>query len=267
MEGISVEEFRLLEAKAETGAISAAESKLLEPYLARRAVLLASGMGSRLAPITINTPKPLVNVNGRRIITTLLDALLAAGVEDIIVVTGYLKEEFDLLKREYPSIRLVENPRYSTTNNISSACRALEADPDAFKNAYVFESDLFLKNPQLIRKYRYESCYMGVKVGQTPDWCFDVRDGYIRDLHKGGRNCHHMFGISYWTAEDGGKLARDLPECFAEEGNRQRFWDDVPCVLRSERYRIRIQECSFDDIAEIDSFEELQEIDPRYQIR
>lgn len=267
MKGLLFEEFSRLEAEAEAGMISAKGLELLEPYRARRAVLLASGIGSRMVPITINTPKPLVNVNGRRIIATLLDALLAAGVEDIIVVTGYLKDEFELLRRDYPSIRLVENPRYSTTNNISSACRALEADPDAFKNAYVFESDLLLKNPRLIKQYRYESCYMGVKVGQTPDWCFDVSGGYIRDLHKGGQDCHHMFGISYWTSEDGGKLARDLPECFAEEGNRQRFWDDVPCVLRGERYRIRIQECSFDDIAEIDSFEELQEIDPRYRVR
>ena len=77
-----------------------------------------------------------------------------------------------------------------------------------------------------------------------------------------------MYGISYWTAEDGLKLAHDLPECFnADDATKQRFWDDVPCVLRKERYNIRIEECTFYDVAEIDSLSELQEIDSRYALQ
>ncbi len=62
----------------------------LEPYRARRAVFLAAGFGSRMLPITINTPKPLVRVHGKRIIDTLLDAVIAAGITDIYIVNGYL---------------------------------------------------------------------------------------------------------------------------------------------------------------------------------
>ena len=76
-----------------------------------------------------------------------------------------------------------------------------------------------------------------------------------------------MYGISYWTEEDGSQLAIDLPACFdADDETKQRFWDDVPCVIRRDNYRIAIEECTFDDVSEIDSFAELQEIDHRYRI-
>lgn len=262
MTSLTREQFDLLVSKQERGDASLEELAALEPYRARRAVLLASGFGSRMLPITINTPKPLVNVNGRQIISTILDALLAIDITEIYIVTGYLKEQFGLLKAKYPTVTLLENPIYDQTNNISSACVAKEY----FKNAYVFESDLFLTNPSILKKYRYDSCYMGVPVASTPDWCFDVKDGRIVDLHKGGSNCCHMFGISYWTAEDGAKLSSDLPAAFSEDENRQRFWDDVPCVLLKDNYRIMIEPCTFDDVAEIDSLAELQEIDTRYAV-
>lgn len=260
---LTYEEFLVLENKYEAGTASEEDLCALEPYRAKRAVLLASGFGSRMLPITINTPKPLVDVNGRTIISTILDALLAIGVEEIYIVTGYKRECFEVLKHDYPSITLLENPDYATTNNISSACIA----KDFFQNAYVFESDLYLKNPNLLKKYRYYACYMGVPVEETQDWCFDVKDGIITNLHKGGKNCHHMYGISYWTAQDGEKLSHDLPECFAEnDETKQRFWDDVPCIIRRDNYKIYIEECTFDDVVEIDSFQELQEIDQRYKI-
>ena len=64
------------------GALTAAGLSALEPYRAKRAVFIAAGFGSRMVPITLNTPKPLVRVNGKRIIDTLLDAVVAAGIEE-----------------------------------------------------------------------------------------------------------------------------------------------------------------------------------------
>lgn len=262
MGNLTYEEFLKLEQKYNEGTATADDLTQLEPYRAKRAVLLASGLGNRMLPITINTPKPLVNVNGKRIITTILDALLAIDITEIYIVTGYLKEQFEVLKRDYPTITLLENPIYESTNNISSACVA----KNLFRNAYAFESDLYLKNSSLIKKYRYRSCYMGVPVDYTPDWCFDVENGFIVDLHKGGHDCYHMFGISYWTDEDGAMLAVDLPDAFEIEDNRQRFWDDVPCVLMGGKYSIAIESCCFSDVDEIDSLAELQAIDPRYAV-
>ena len=66
----------------------------LEPYKVKRAIFLAAGFGSRLVPVTLNTPKPMVLVNGKRIIETLLDAVVTAGIEEIYIITGYLSEQF-----------------------------------------------------------------------------------------------------------------------------------------------------------------------------
>ena len=71
--------------------------KLLEPYRVKRAIFLAAGFGSRMVPITLNTPKPLVLVNGKKLIETLLDACVKAEIDEIIIVTGYLSDQFDIL--------------------------------------------------------------------------------------------------------------------------------------------------------------------------
>ena len=56
----------------------------------QRAVFLAAGKGTRMAPLTDTVPKPLVKVHGKSIITTLLDAVMMAGIEEIYIVRGYL---------------------------------------------------------------------------------------------------------------------------------------------------------------------------------
>ena len=133
------------------GTITPKGLEALEPYRVKRAVFIAAGFGTRLVPITLNTPKPLVRVNGTRIIDTLLDAIVAAGIEEIVIVRGYLAEQFDQLLYKYPNIRFIENPIYNEANNISSAICA----KDLLGGAYVLEADLLLYNPALIQKYQY----------------------------------------------------------------------------------------------------------------
>ena len=84
------------------GSITSKGLTALEPYRVKRAILMAAGFGSRMVPITLNTPKPLVRVKGVRIIDTLLDALLAAEITEIYIVRGYLAEQFDQLLYKYP---------------------------------------------------------------------------------------------------------------------------------------------------------------------
>lgn len=84
-----------------------------------------------MVPITLNTPKPMVLVNGKRIIETLLDAVVRAEIEEIIIVTGYLGEQFEVLLKKYPNIKFVYNDKYNEMNNISSAYMV----KDKFKNS------------------------------------------------------------------------------------------------------------------------------------
>jgi CTP:phosphocholine cytidylyltransferase-like protein len=234
----------------------------LEPYRVKRAVFIAAGFGSRLVPITLNTPKPLVRVKGVRIIDTLLDAVKAVGIQEIIIVRGYLGEQFDQLLYKYPGIQFFENPGYNESNNISSAmCVRYQ-----LRNAYVLESDLLLRNPRLIAKYQYSSNYLGVPVEETDDWCFETRNRIITRLKLGGRNCHHMFGISYWNEQDGAKLADHIKQVYEMPGGKERYWDQAALEYFVKEYQIEVRECSFEDIVEIDTFSELKELDKTYLV-
>ncbi|MBR6806764.1 MAG: NTP transferase domain-containing protein [Clostridia bacterium] len=233
----------------------------LAPYRVKRAVVFAAGFGSRLVPITLNTPKPLIRVKGKRIIDSLLDALVSIGIEDIYLVRGYLGEQFDQLLYKYPTIKFIDNPLYNEANNISSAMCARHL----LAGAYVCEADLLLYNPALITKYQYQSNYLGVPVDKTDDWClYTDKNEIITKVSIGGENCNHMYGISYWSSEDGAKLATHIEEVFNSPGGRERYWDQVPLEHHIEDYKLTVRKCTFDDIVEIDTYNELKQIDETY---
>ena len=234
----------------------------MKPYRVRRAVILAAGFGSRMVPITLNTPKPLVRVKGHRIIDSCLDALKEAGIEEVYIVRGYLAEQFDQLLYKYPNIKFIENPQYNEANNISSVVCA----GDLLRNAYIIEADLLVYNKRLIKKYQYTSNYLGIPVERSDDWCFTVNaSGYINKMTIGGKNCYQMVGISYWTAEDGKKLRAAAKEVFDSPGGKSRYWDQVPLEYHIKDFKVEVRECRFEDIIEIDTFNELKQLDETYR--
>ena len=254
------QEFDVLTEKERRGAATPEELAALEPYRVRRAIFMAAGFGSRMAPLTERIPKPLVPVFGKPLIETQLDAMLAAGIEEIYIVRGYLASAFDVLLEKYPMIRFLDNHIYNETNSISSILLAAKYLP----NAYVCEADMLLSNPALITKYQYESNFLGVPVSHTDDWCYTVEDGIIRSVQMGGDDCYHQFVVSYWTKEDGERLAGHLKEAFQAPGGRNIFFEAVPLNIYTQEYNVHVRPCTFDDILEIDTLEELKALDPSY---
>lgn len=245
----------------EDNKITESGKEALEPYRVKKAVFIAAGFGSRLVPLTINSPKPLIRVNGTRMIDTLLDAVVEAGIEEIYVVRGYLREQFDQLLYKYPQIKFIDNPYYNEANNISSAMCARQL----LQNAYVLEADLVLYNSNLITKYQYTSNYLGVKTDMTDDWCFQTdKNKVIKKLLVGGRNVYHMYGISYWNEKDGAQLEEDIKKTYELPGGKERYWDQVSLEYFKNNYKLEVRECTFEDIIEIDSYADLKKIDKHY---
>ena len=235
--------------------------EILEPFRVKRAIFLAAGFGSRMVPITLNTPKPMVVVNGKRIIETLLDAVVEAGIPEIIIVTGYLSEQFELLLKKYPNIKFVYNEKYNEANNISSAYLVR----DKFANSYVLESDLLLYNKDLIRKYEYQSNFLGKYVDVTDDWCLETKNGIITKEKVGGYNCYQMLGISYYDEKDSHQMEKDLEMVYNSPGGKEKYWEQVFLDICKKHYQIYIRECHEGDIVEIDTFNELKQIDKSYE--
>lgn len=246
------------------GTITNAGLAVLEPYRCKRAIFIAAGFGSRLVPITFNTPKPLVRVHGVRIIDHLIDACLEAGINEIYIVRGYLAELFDQLLYKYPMIKFLENPVYNEANNISSSLVARYM----LSNSYVFEADLLISNPKIIKKYHYTSDFLAIKKERSDDWCFRVKDGIIEEQMVGGEgnDIYQMVGISYWNDIDGHKLSQDIVDVYASPGGKERYWEQVPLKYRKEHYKVEVVPCTEEDIVEIDTFNELKAIDKTYDV-
>lgn len=244
------------------GTITSGGIDALEPYRVKRAVFIAAGFGTRLVPVTLNTPKPLVRVNGKRIIDGLIDACIGVGIDEIIIVRGYLAEQFDQLLYKYPMLKFIENSAYNEANNISSAMCARFL----LSNSYVFEADLLLNNPAIIKKYHYSSNYLGIRKKRTDDWCFTMKDGCIATQQIGGVDCFQEVGISYWNEADGKKLAEHIGLAYGMPGGKELYWDQVQFGIFKGEYKVEVRECSEDDVIEIDTFNELKAIDKTYNV-
>lgn len=231
-------------------------------FTAQRAIILAAGFGSRMVPVTLDRPKPLVRVKGVRIIDTIIDALTEAGINDITIVRGYKKECFDELLEKYPFLKFVDNDLYDKTNSISSARAALDWISDG---CYICEADLLIVNPAIISKYHASSDYLGSYAKETDDWSLKEVNGRAEDYRKGNTDCFNCYGISFWTPEDCDKLREDIESVWNEDGGKDVFYEFVPLVLRKENYSVKIRECQKGDVVEIDNFHELVALDRSYR--
>lgn len=227
-----------------------------------RAIIMAAGTGTRMRPVTLKTPKPLVKVNGVRMIDTVIKGLCNQGIHEIYVVVGYLKEQFKGLEKEYPGLTLIENPYYDTCNNISS----LYVARDYVANAIILDGDQIIFNDTILAPDFERSGYNAVWSDQhTSEWLMTVENGLVTSCSRtGGSKGWQLFSISRWTAEDGRKLKNHLEIEFEKKNNRQIYWDDVAMFCYPEQYQLGIYEMNIGDIIEIDGLEELAAIDSHY---
>lgn len=229
----------------------------------KRAIIMAAGTGNRMQPVTFHTPKPLVKVNGVRMIDTVIKGLHVNGIHEIYVVVGYLKDQFKCLEREYEGLRLIENPYYDTCNNISSLYVAREHLEDVI----ILDGDQIIYNSEILAPEFEHSGYNGVWTEEeTQEWLMSVKDGIVTGCSRtGGKQGWQLYSISRWSAEDGIKLRKHLELEFEEKKNSQIYWDDVAMFCHFEEYTLGVREMKATDIIEIDDFEELVKVDPSYR--
>ena len=234
-------------------------------YTARKAIILAAGLGKRLRPITEHTPKALIEVNGRKIIETILDGLVQNEITEVYVIVGHLKEQFEYLPQKYGKIKLefIENPYYGECNNISSLYVAREHLGDCI----IIEGDFIIYNAEILNPRFEASGYCSLWTEKTDEWLQTIdQNGFVLSCSRsGGKNGWQLFGISFWNMTDGKKLKYHLEEIFEINGETDIYWDDVPMFRRSNEYRLKVRKINRGDIAEVDSFQDLAGIDGSYE--
>lgn len=230
----------------------------------QRAIIMAAGMGNRMKPVTLTTPKPLISVNGIRMIDTVINALHNNGIFEIYVVVGYLKEQFKSLEKQYSGLTLVENPYFETCNNISS----LYMVRDKIENAIILDGDQIIYNDKILSPEFERSGYNAVWTdGDTDEWLLEVKDGIVKSCSRtGGKGGWQLYSISRWSKEDAARLKKHLETEFEQKQNRNIYWDDVALFCYPAEYELGIRPMTYDDIVEIDGFDELVKIDKSYKI-
>ena len=230
--------------------------------MAKRAIIMAAGKGTRMMPVTLETPKPLVKVNGVRMIDTIIEGLHHNGIREIYVVAGYMKEKFDYLKDSNSDIKVLENPHYDSCNNISSLYVAREYIEDAI----IIDGDQIVHNKSILDPRFKESCYCGMFAeDNTREWQLEAENGYIVSCNEaGGRNGYRFCSVSFWTKEDGRRLKRHVEREFIENGKRDIHWDYIVMFSYFDEYRLAMRKIKEGDLVEIDTIEELAGIDSAY---
>lgn len=226
-----------------------------------QAIILASGLGKRLLPLTKKIPKPLIKINKKTILERIIDSLIKNGIKDFIITTGYLEEEIkSFVQKKYPNLKVtyVKNPKYATTNAIYS----LWLTHNAIKgeDAILMHSDL-IYDPDLISGIikSQKSSALIQKVGALPpkDFKARIKNNLVEKISVDvkGKDAFFCAPIYKFTKKDFKRLFQEIDkfitkgktDCYAEEA-----FNKIPNQIKLYPVYYQNRLCM-----EIDDFEDL----------
>jgi CTP:phosphocholine cytidylyltransferase-like protein len=218
-----------------------------------RAIILAAGMGTRLRPLTNDTPKSLVKVSGQPMLERQIEFLKEKGIEDIIVVTGYLQEKFEYLIDKY-NVKLLHNDKYDIYNNLYTMYLVREYLGDS----YVTEADVYMRRNYFENNLSRSTYFTGIKDNFKGEWMlrFDENDK-VFDIEIGDGTDYILSGVSYWSIADGEFIRNRIEEIMNSDRFNNLYWDDI--VRENIRnVDVYVKKIDSDDWFEIDSLEDLR---------
>ena len=218
-----------------------------------RAILLAAGMGTRLRPLTLETPKSLIEVNGKALLERQIEFLKEKGINDIIIVTGYLNEKFEYLKEKY-SLKLIFNDKYDIYNNIYS----MYLVRDYLADAYVIDADVYINRNFILSDIDKSTYFSAYKKNVKNEWkLFFDENNKVNDIKIINGDGFILCGVSYWSKNDGALIKSRIEEALKTTNFKNLYWDDI-VKSNIKDLDVRIEKINSDDIYEIDNIEELK---------
>lgn len=216
----------------------------------KNAIILAAGFGMRMVPINTQYPKALIEVDGQPIIERIINQLNSIGVEDIYIVVGYMKEQFEYLIDEY-KVKLIVNEKYAEKNNLHS----LKLAADYLSNTYIIPCDIWCdKNP--FHRYELYSWYM---VSDLVTDESNVRVNRKAELVKNNAGGNQMVGITYLVEEDSRIIKERLIEYDNQKKYDNSFWEET--LYSGEKMIVQANVVHSDEVVEINTYEQLRELD------
>lgn len=227
-------------------------TKAFQDEAPKRAIILAAGFGMRMVPINTEIPKGLLEINGEPLIERLIKQLHEAGITEIYVVVGFMREKYDYLIDAY-GVQLVVNEEYATKNNLYS----MRLVADKLANAYVAPCDIWCaSNP--FHRYELYSWYM---VSDLVDSDSNVHVNRKKELVTVPKNSggNSMIGICYLTKHDAEVVQLRIEALCQRRKYDDSFWEEA--LYQKDKMIIAAKVVHSSDVLEINTYEQLLELD------
>ena len=229
-------------------------------YKVDNAIIMAAGTSSRFAPLSYEKPKALTEVKGEVLIERQIRQILDAGIKEVVLVTGYKKEQLEYLKQKF-GVKLVENKEYLTRNNNST----INAVKDYLNNSYVCSSDnYFAQDPfeTVVDDSYYAAVYSD---GPTQEWCLtEDSEGYIDSVRIGGSSAWYMLGHTFWNERFSKTFLSILDDIYDAAETAGKLWEAI-YMEHLDVLKMKMRRYPADYIFEFDTLDELREFDTTYK--
>ena len=228
-----------------------------------RAIILAAGLGTRLRPMTNNTPKALIKVKDKPLVEYQIEYLKEKGIDEIIIVVGYLHEQFDYLKEKY-NVKLVLNDKYAEYNNFYS----LYLVKDYLADSYVIDADNYLFKNMFRTDVTCSTYFSVYREDCENEWFLLYGDDYkVQDIIVDSKAGRILSGVSFWDKPTAEKIVGFIDKAYNSGGFINLYWDNMVKDNINE-LDVYVEELEPNSIYEIDSvkdYKKLEEILKEYE--
>jgi len=234
--------------------------QFLNKYKVDNAIILAAGFGSRFVPLTYTAPKGLLKVKETPMIERQIEQLKACGIEEIIIVVGYMKEAFDYLIDKY-GVKLIYNPEYATKNNFASLYRAL----DYLKRSYILHADFWIEQ-SIFNTWEIDSWYCCTyQEGETDEWAVKTdTKGRITEITIGGKDAWAIVGPAFFSGSFSSIFGELTRKHYKTPGTENDYWEHILINNLKTLPPMFINRQSKENVYEFESLEQLRLYDEDY---
>ena len=218
----------------------------------QNAVILAAGYGMRMVPINLEKPKGLLEVRGEVLVERLIRQLHDAGIHEIYIVVGFMKECYEYLIDKY-DVQLIVNEKYAVKNNLYSLYRA-----DRYlTNSYVIPCDIWCERNPFSKREAYSWYMVCTKIDKNSSIRINKKNELVKVSGSTGGN--QMVGIAYLTGETT-QYVKDRMEIFQSDTKYDNcFWEEA--LFRDNKMSAYANIVNDTDVVEINTYEQLREFD------